>query len=57
MSKNPKLPKGWKVWKKISVLPIGSFSLIAKKDNEVGIFEFDGESDEPIRVFVYKIIK
>lgn len=48
------LPKGYKVWRKISTYP--SYSIIASKGNKVAIFEFDYDTEHPTRVFTYNTL-
>lgn len=49
----PQIPKGWKIWRKIEVMPWGSFAIIAENKNKVAIFVFDGVAKLPVNIFNY----
>lgn len=49
------IPKGWKVWRVIRVLPYGSFGVIAQRNDIVAIFTFDGFSELPQTIMQYQI--
>lgn len=51
------LPKGFRAWKKVSVFPIGHYSIFAYRNGQVGIFTFNGEDMEPIEVRLFDVIK
>ena len=48
-----KLPKGFKEWKRVAIMPFGCFAVIASRSNTVCIFSFDGESEMPYEAREY----
>lgn len=52
-----KIPEGYKIWKRVSVFPFGNYAIIASRGDLVCIFSFDGESENPITIMQYHILK